>query len=63
MSGDDVHDEAAAPCAKVGRGSAMSEGALIQRARSSWGNRHQFHSQSVDREGRMLVDPEFRFML
>jgi len=33
MSGDAVHEEAAAPCARVGRGSAMSEGALIQRAR------------------------------
>ena len=30
----DVRDEAAAPCAKVGRGgSTISEGALIQRAR------------------------------
>ena len=34
LSGDDERDEAAAPCAKVGRGgSAISEGALIQRAR------------------------------
>ena len=56
MSGDDVHEEAAAPCARVGRGSAMSEGALIQRVNLGVLVINCIHNQWIEVEKKILID-------